>query len=194
MAATVIRRAVYLGAVITGVMSLGATGASPRAIPSAYERAAADAQVPASLLFAVALQESGMRLHGRLVPWPWTLNIAGQPARFATRHQACTALRSALSHSQRPVDVGLAQINAQFHRHRVRTPCELLDPYRNLTIAASILREQYRAGEPWSLAVGRYHRPAGGDQALRYRRGVERHLTSLVGTTLASATMGRAAP
>src|SRR5438309_1371269 len=80
MAPTVTRRALYVGAVVIAVMPLGiAAAASPRPIPSAYQRAAADAHIPASLLFAVALQESGTRLHGRLVPWPWTLDIGGQP-------------------------------------------------------------------------------------------------------------------
>lgn len=162
---------------------------SPRSIPLAYTRAANHVGVPSHLLFAVALQESGTTLHGRHVPWPWTLNVAGRPARFATRREACTALKAALRAARGPVDVGLAQVNAQYHRHRVRTPCELLDPYRNLTIAAEILREQYRPNESWSTAVGRYHRPAGGAPALRYRRGVERQLTSVVGATLAAATL-----
>lgn len=162
---------------------------SPRPIPSAYTRAANHAGVPSHLLFAVALQESGITLHGRHVPWPWTLNVAGRPARFTTRREACSALKVALHAARGPVDVGLGQVNAQYHRHRVRAPCELLDPYRNLTIAAAILREQYRPNESWSMAVGRYHRPAGGAPALRYRRGVERQLTSVVGATWAAATL-----
>ena len=58
-------------------------------------------------------------------------------------------------------------------------PCELLDPYRNLAIAATILREHHEPGEDWLLAVGRYHRPAGGDPAARYRRSVLQHLSQL---------------
>jgi soluble lytic murein transglycosylase-like protein len=182
---------------ITFAMFAPLAVASPpisRTIPSAYYRAAQDARVPPSLLFALALQESGTSLRGRLVPWPWTLNVAGDPARYATRRDACAALVKALRTSSGPVDVGLGQINVRFHRDRVRAPCELLDPYRNLSIAASILREQYRPGEPWSLAVGRYHRPAGGAPARRYRRSVERRLGSIVGVTLASTTMHGASP
>lgn len=35
-------------------------------------------------------------------------------------------------------------------------------------------------GEDWLLAIGRYHRPAGGAPAARYRRSVHRHLTRVL--------------
>jgi len=38
--------------------------------PPAYQLAAQQAGIPSPVLFAVALQESGARLHGRLIPWP----------------------------------------------------------------------------------------------------------------------------
>ena len=63
--------------------------------PPAYQLAAARAGIPASVLFAIALQESGTPLRGHLMPWPWTLNVAGTPQRFASRHEACAALRLA---------------------------------------------------------------------------------------------------
>jgi len=77
------------------------------------------------------------------------------------------------------IDVGLGQINLGYQQHRYRQPCELLDPYRNLAIAADILKEHRRVDEDWLLAIGRYHRPAGGDAAARYRRSVSRHLARL---------------
>lgn len=141
--------------------------------PPAYQLAAHDAGVPSVVLFAVALQESGMRLQGRFIPWPWTLNIAGNAYRYRTRAAACRALRAALPIvGATHVDVGLAQINLGYQRERFPDPCDALDPYRNLDAAASILREQHVAGEDWLVAVGRYHRPAGGVIAARYRRQV----------------------
>ena len=61
------------------------------------------------------------------------------------------------------------------------TTCDLLDPYRNLAIAAEILQEQHTPGEDWLVAIGRYHRPAGGAPAARYRRSVHQHLTRVLG-------------
>ncbi len=150
--------------------------------PPAYQLAAHQAGVPSPVLYAVALQESGTRLRGRLIPWPWTLNVAGKAERYATRAQACTGLRKALAGIPASrIDAGLGQVNLGYQAHRYTHPCELLDPYRNLMIAAEILQEQHTAGEDWLVAIGRYHRPAGGAPAARYRRSVHQHLDRVLG-------------
>ncbi len=149
--------------------------------PPAYQIAAQQAGVPSPVLFAVALQESGIRLRGRLIPWPWTLNVADRSERYATRGEACIGIHRALaSVPASRIDVGLAQINLGYQANRYAAPCDLLDPYANLAIAAQILREQHAAGEDWLLAIGRYHRPAGGAPAVRYRRSVSRHLARVL--------------
>ncbi|MBN0134114.1 lytic transglycosylase domain-containing protein, partial [Pseudomonas aeruginosa] len=60
---------------------------------------------------------------------------------------------------------------------------------RNLSIAAEILKEQHTTGEDWLLAIGRYHRPAGGEPAARYRRSVSRHLARVQGTHPTTAAL-----
>lgn len=130
--------------------------------PPAYQLAAQRAGIPSTVLYAVALQESGIRRNGRIVPWPWSLNVAGQSRRYATRADACASLQRAMrSTPHTRIDAGLGQINLGYHQHRYASACDLLDPYRNLAIAAEILREQHTPGEDWLLAIGRYHRPAG---------------------------------
>jgi len=168
---------------------------SAQDIPPAYQLAAQRAGVPASVLYALALQESGRRLHGRLVPWPWTLNVAGTPRRFSHRNTACAALRQALREvPPTRIDAGLGQINLGYQRHRYREPCELLEPYRNLAVAATILREQHAPGQNWLITVGRYHRPAGGTSAARYRQGVERHLARVLGVSGQGTQEGEVLP
>jgi hypothetical protein len=104
-------------------------------------------------------------------PWStaalaWTLNIAGTPYRFATRQAACHALLQALArHDAKRVDVGLGQTNLGYHGQRFSSPCEALDPYRNLAVTAALLQEHHAATGDWVLAAGRYHRPAGGTPA-----------------------------
>jgi hypothetical protein len=155
--------------------------------PPAYQLAARQAGVPSPVLYAIALQESGARLRNRLVPWPWTLNVAGRAERYATRAEACAGLRRALAQTPaKRIDAGLGQINLGHHAHRYRDACELLDPYRNLAIAAAILKEQHVPGENWLLAIGRYHRPAGGEPADRYRDRVVQHLRRMSGKALPS--------
>lgn len=157
-----------------------AVTASWAQIPIAYQLAGRQGGVPATVLYAVALQESGLRLRQRHAPWPWTLNVAGTARYYATRRQACSALLMALrQHAAKRIDVGLAQINLGHQRRHYQHPCELLNPYLNLTIATTLLREQRRAGESWLPAIGRYHRPAGGAAAAKYRRSVRKHLARL---------------
>lgn len=194
MAATVIPQhcaTALRAAIALGTAAWSATPAVAQELPPpAYQIAAAQSGVPSPVLYAVALQESGTRLRGRLVPWPWTLNVAGTPQRHARRSDACRALRRALrSTPAERIDVGLGQVNAGYHAHRVQQPCALLDPYRNLGIAAEILHEQHRPGEDWMTAVGRYHRPAGGPPAARYRGAVQRHLVRVLGNPQAMATL-----
>lgn len=148
--------------------------------PPAYQLAAHDANVPSTVLFAIALQESGARLRGRLLPWPWTLNIAGSPHRFATRQTACHALLQALArYDAKRVDAGLGQINLGYHGRHFSSPCEALEPYRNLAVTAALLKEHHAVTGDWVSAAGRYHRPAGGTSAARYRAGFSQRLERL---------------
>ncbi|MCM2329699.1 MAG: transglycosylase SLT domain-containing protein [Pseudomonas sagittaria] len=148
--------------------------------PPAYQLAAETAGVPAAVLYAVALQESAMRIRGQLRPWPWTLNVAGKPWRFRQRATACQALQRALASTDvRRIDIGLGQINWGYHGQRFASPCAALEPYRNLAVAAQLLREQYQISGDWTLAAGRYHRPAGGAPAARYRAGFTQYLAQI---------------
>jgi hypothetical protein len=159
------------------------TAHAQEAPPPAYQTAARQAGVPSPVLYAIALQESGARWRGRLIPGPWTLNVAGQSERYATRAEACAGLRRALGRTpHKQIDAGLGQVNLGYHAQRYDQPCDLLDPYRNLAIAAEILKEQHTDGEDWLIAIGRYHRPAGGAPADRYRHSVQQHLVRVLGT------------
>lgn len=150
--------------------------------PPAYQLAAQRAGIPSLVLYAVALQESGIRRNGRIVPWPWSLNVAGKSRRFATRADACAGLQQAMRATPlKRIDAGLVQINLGYQHHRYTHACDLLDPYRNLAIAADILKEQHIPGGDWLLTIGRYHRPAGGEPAARYRRSVSHHLARVQG-------------
>ncbi len=152
------------------------------AVPPAYEWTAEKADVPAIILFAVALQESGMPLRGRLIPWPWTLNVAGAPQRYVNRNEACSGLRHALLQVPATrIDVGLCQLNVGYYGDRVGQVCDLIDPYRNLNSAAAILRGHFDHTHDWLDAAGRYHYPAGGVPARQYRLAVERHLRRVLG-------------
>ena len=63
-------------------------------VPAGYRTVAAEQGVPASLLYAVALAESGTVVDARekIRPWPWTLNVSGQGRFFPSRQAASVAL------------------------------------------------------------------------------------------------------
>lgn len=147
-------------------------------LPEAYQQAANRWQVPPELLWAVAQTESGSRLGTQHLPWPWTLNIAGKSYRYRSRNEACHALLAAIrTTALKRIDAGLGQINIGWHRTLFDSPCDALHPYRNLTLTARLLRERYdESPGSWLNAAARYHRPAGGVAAIRYRQQVGRIL------------------
>jgi hypothetical protein len=166
---------------LSGLIFMALTAQAAELPPPAYQLVAQSADIPSTVLFAIALQESGIRIRGRLLPWPWTLNIAGTPYRFVTRQAACQALFQALAqHDPKRIDVGLGQTNLGYQGQHFSSPCQALDPYRNLAVTAALLREHYAATGDWVLAAGRYHRPAGGAPAARYRAGFSRQLERLL--------------
>lgn len=171
--------------VATTLGLMGALAQAAEIPPPAYQLIALPHGVPSEVLYSVALQESGTRIRGQLVPWPWTLNVAGSGYRFATRDDACKALMVALvTAGPSRVDVGLGQTNMGANGHRYSSPCEGLDPYKNLTVTAQILAEQKARGGDWITAAGHYHRPAGGVPAANYRKAFAKHLSRVTGIKL----------
>jgi len=153
-------------------------------IPSAYQFAAKQAGVPPAVLYALALTESAVPLKQGLRPWPWTLNIAGKSHYFRHQQAACAAiLHAVVKHGAKRVDVGLGQINLGWHTDLFERPCDALQPHRNLRHAAHLLRGHFEQSGDWLTAAARYHRPAGGLPAQRYRERFTRHLAQVLQVT-----------
>ena len=188
-------RALFSGFYLIATLSIASVPAAAdvMAVPPAYVLAAETHDVPPQILYAVASAESVVRLGAGRRPWPWTLNVAGKGMRFKDRSSACHALRDALQET-RIVDVGIAQLNVRWQPQlfgpgrRFADPCDGLNPYANLDEAAALLRRYFAESGDWLIAAGRYHRPAGGAPAARYRAVVRRELTLIgVGPSPGSA-------
>lgn len=141
-------------------------------IPASYAAAAREMRVPPAVLYGVALQESVM-LFGEpgqriALPWPWTLNIAGMPARLPSRAAAEQRLRASLHAGIDSVDIGPMGVNWRYHRQRLLSVERSLDPYWNLRVGASLLAGHFADCGDWPEAIGRYHSPANRDRAARY--------------------------
>ncbi|MCL1130483.1 hypothetical protein [Shewanella sairae] len=139
------------------------------AIPSLYVDIANEHNIPAKVLYGLALTESQKKLtNGSVRPWPWTLNVKGKAYFYPNSHQACQALTGFLRQTQ-IVDIGLTQQNWRYQGGHFDSPCEVLEPKANLTHAARLLNQGYRVHGTWLGAAGWFHRPAGGDIAERYK-------------------------
>ena len=149
-------------------------GWSAEAVPVGYQSIASERSIPSSVLYAVALTESGKQVASQGVyrPWPWTLNVAGRGYYFDSRLAAWQALTGWLKDGKRSVDIGLMQVNWRYHEERLGTPWQALDPYHNLRVGAEILQACYTARQDWWASVGCYHAPANPQRADQYRRRV----------------------
>ena len=163
---------------------LPSTGWSEAAVPAGYRAIAAEHAMPHTLLYAVALTESGKQIEstGDYRPWPWTLNIAGRGYYFDSRREAWQALTEWLRRGQRSIDIGLMQVNWRYHQQRLGTPWQALDPYHNLQVGAAILQNCYQSQQDWWSSVGCYHAPVNAKRADRYRRRVVSHWQRIIRT------------
>lgn len=150
----------FSAATLAAPMAATASGGSRLVlgeVPAAYRQVAREYDVPPSLLFAIAVTESGRTTPGgRMLPWPWTLNVDGRAFYYRSREEASSALRKFLKAGHSP-DVGLMQVNWRYHGEKLGDPSQALDPWLNLRAGALILREAYEATGDWWQAVGRYH-------------------------------------
>ncbi|OED39806.1 hypothetical protein AB833_13925 [Chromatiales bacterium (ex Bugula neritina AB1)] len=130
-------------------------------MPTAYKTVSHYHAVPARLLYCIALTETQKQLSdGSIRPWPWTLNIAGQGRYFDSRAEMQQAVTQAINLGVTNIDIGLMQINIQYHLHRSYSLNDLMRPEDNLNIAAEILYDEFRRCHgDWWCAVGAYHSP-----------------------------------
>ncbi len=120
-------------------------------------RASAESGVPARILRAVQLAETGRGGAGARRPWPWATNIGGSGRWHPTRAAARQAAVEAIAAGQRSVDIGCFQINHRWHGHAFDSVDTMLDPTANARYAAGFLAALYRETGDWTAAVGAYH-------------------------------------
>lgn len=124
------------------------------------EKCAKTAGIDPVLFYAVGLAESGKsHAKGAVGPWPWTILSPDGPQYFPSRAKAEGYLNDAVVRFKpHKIDVGAFQVNMFWHGERFVSYAEMLDPVRNCTIAASVLKEAMNSAPgDLTLGVGRYH-------------------------------------
>jgi len=157
----------------------GALSASARmSCDTAAMRASHETGVPLSVLKAVTRVETGRVRDGRLVPWPWTVNMQGTGRWFATRAAARNYVNLNLERGARSFDIGCFQINYMWHGAAFESIDDMFDPLQNARYAASFLLALKAELGGWSQAAGAYHSRTP-IRARTYRRRFEHILASL---------------
>ncbi len=146
-------------------------------VPNGYRVIAAEYGIPYTVLYAVALAESGVGTidKGTHLPWPWTLNVSGRGHFYTSREAAWNALNTYIARGERSIDIGLMQVNWRYHEDKLRDTWRALDPYFNLRVGAGILRQCFEQRDEWCEGVGCYHAPSNPVRARRYRSRVVGH-------------------
>jgi hypothetical protein len=117
------------------------------------------AGLPAGLLRAIGVVESGRRdpLSGRVQPWPWTIDAAGQGEVFAGPADAVSRTRALLASHITSIDIGCFQINLAAHPEVFQSLEAGFAPTANAAAAADLLRRLHDSTGSWSAAVAAYH-------------------------------------
>ncbi|MEM9708773.1 MAG: lytic transglycosylase domain-containing protein [Pseudomonadota bacterium] len=120
-------------------------------------RIARDTGIPADVLLAITLTETGRTWNGRARPWPWTVNINGKGYWFDDRKTAETFIARHHRAGARSFDIGCFQINYRWHGGAFASLEEMFDPLANGRYAARFLGELFEEFSDWSRVAGAYH-------------------------------------
>jgi hypothetical protein len=115
--------------------------------------------IPAQLLLAIAKVESGHmdQKQGRMVAWPWTINVQGKGYKFRTKLEAVQAIKKHLADGVKSIDVGCMQVNLAYHGDAFESIEQAIEPKQNVEYAAQFLRNLRNEHASWTTAVAHYH-------------------------------------
>jgi hypothetical protein len=127
-----------------------------RSAASAFERSA---RLPPGLLLAIGQVESGRLdpMTGRIDPWPWATNHAGEGHYFTSAPEAIAWVASQQASGNRLIDVGCFQVNLQYHPNAFASLAEAFDPAANARYAAAFLNKLHGQSGNWPSAIALYH-------------------------------------
>lgn len=163
-------------ACISSVAAPPVFAAGSNACEAEILRAAERYDVPAGILYAVGLTETGKK--GSLQPN--ALNIEGRAVFARSARDALEEFENARRNGARLIDLGCMQINHHYHAERFASVRQMLDPRMNVDYAARFLTELKRRHGTWSMAVARYH--AGPDNDPAQKRYLCRVIANMVAT------------
>jgi hypothetical protein len=115
--------------------------------------------LPAGLLAAIGMVESGRRAAAGVFPiiWPWTLNAEGRGFYQPSKAAAVGMVRALHLRGVRVIDVGCFQVDLFYHPTAFANLEEAFDPDANARAAARILSLGRLGSTGWDGAISAYH-------------------------------------
>ncbi|CAM3253553.1 hypothetical protein SAMN04488021_12258 [Paracoccus aminovorans] len=150
----ILLRALVLLALLAGVA---------RAAPSAdvcewaAQQAAAEEGVPADIMGALTLTETGRRLDGVTRPWAWSANAEGEGTWFDDPASAVAFAEDRVAQGRTNIDIGCFQLNYRWHGENFSSVAQMFDPLENARYAARFVRGLYAETGDWRAAAGAFH-------------------------------------
>lgn len=109
--------------------------------------------IPPDLLLAIAITESGRA--GR--PWPWTLDVDGDPFYLPSRAALLREAQQALRNGHTQIDIGPMQVDWRYHGALFPSLASVTHPFMNIAAAGHILAHLETRTGNWWQAVALYH-------------------------------------
>jgi Transglycosylase SLT domain len=127
--------------------------------------------LPPGLLLAIGRVESGRwdAKRGRVVPWPWAIDAAGDGMLIDSKQAAIARTIALRDGGTRSLDVGCYQINLASHPLAFSDLEQAFDPVANADYAARFLDELHARFGTWDGAVAAYHSTEP-DRGIPYRQ------------------------
>ncbi|MAI02356.1 MAG: hypothetical protein CMP40_00815 [Rickettsiales bacterium] len=113
--------------------------------------------IPKNLLLSIALTESGKKINGNFIPWPWTINTKGKGQFFKNKNQVIAKVKNNLKNKKNNFDVGCMQINYYYHGSKFMNIEEMLDPSKNVLYSGKFIIQLKNKHKNWKEAISRYH-------------------------------------
>ncbi|SIQ25210.1 hypothetical protein SAMN05421641_10597 [Paracoccus thiocyanatus] len=148
---------------LLGLLLLALLPLRAAALPSAElcewaaGQAAAESGVPAEILGALTLTESGRRLEGTVRPWAWSANAEGEGTWFDDPASAIAFAQDRVAQGRINIDIGCFQLNYRWHGGHFSSVAQMFDPLENARYAARFLRQLHGETGDWRLAAGAFH-------------------------------------
>ncbi len=123
----------------------------------AAQQVAAETGVPADILGALTLTETGRRLNGLVRPWAWSANAEGEGTWFDDPVSAISFAQDRVDQGRSNIDIGCFQLNYRWHGAHFSSLAQMFDPLENARYAARFLRQLHGEMGDWRLAAGAFH-------------------------------------